>query len=271
MLKFIHLTDTHLLAPGATLYGLDPAARLEQCVDAIAARHGDAEFCALTGDLAHLGEAAAYSFAVEALARLPMPVYPIPGNHDERDAFAAAFHSLHRDEHGFVQYAAEHGDAVFLMLDTLEPAEGSGGLYCEARAAWLEKAISSAGDRPVFLFMHHPPFPVGIPALDAIALGDPGPFEEVVAASNNIRHIFFGHAHRPISGHWRGISFSTLYGTSHQTRLDLVTTGACQYTTEPPAYAVALLDGDQLTLHTDHFLQDITNIRDPSLDGHQTG
>jgi len=269
-MKFIHLTDPHLVSPGEPLHGLDPAARLEACVSVIAARHADASFCVLTGDLADAGEPAAYAFAAEALAALPMPVHLIPGNHDARDAFTAGLPQVPRDENGFVQHAFRAGDASFVLLDTLEPTRGSGGDLCERRLAWLAARLREAGVGPAYLFMHHPPFEIGIPALDAIALADPAPFTRVVEAAGNVRHIFFGHAHRPISGNWRGISFSTLYATSHQTKLDLYTPGSCQYTAEPPAYCVVLLDGDTLVIHTEHFLEDDSDIRASEPSGGQT-
>ena len=31
-MKFIHITDTHLVAPGVPLYGLDPCERLAACL-----------------------------------------------------------------------------------------------------------------------------------------------------------------------------------------------------------------------------------------------
>jgi len=269
-MKFIHLTDPHLVTPGVPLHGLDPAARLSACVSAIAARHADASFCVLTGDVADAGEPAAYAFAAEALTALPMPVHLIPGNHDARDALIGAMPGLPRDENGFVQHVFRHGDARFMLLDTLEPARGSGGDLCKRRLAWLQARLREAAASPVYLFMHHPPFDIGIPALDAIALADPAPFTRVVEDAGNVRHIFFGHAHRPISGHWRGISFSTLYGTSHQTRLDMHTPGSCQYTAEPPAYCVVLLGDDSLVIHTEHFLEDDSDIRASAPRGGQT-
>ena len=93
----------------------------------------------------------------------------------------------------------------------------------------------------------------------SITIGNFG--TRVVRAAGNVRHIFFGHAHRPISGHWNGISFSTLYGTSHQTRLDLVTPDYVAYTAETPAYAVVLVDEARLVVHTCHFLEDDTDIK----------
>ena len=260
-MKFIHLTDTHLVARGRPLHGLDPAARLDACVARIAERHGDAAFCILTGDLADGGDPAAYACAREALAALPMPVHAIPGNHDDRTAFVAAFPDTPRDRHGFVQHAFRHDGVTFVLLDTLEPSQGSGGAFCARRAEWLAERLADAGDGPVLLFMHHPPFDIGLPLLDAIGLADPAPFTDAVTAARNVQHLFFGHAHRPICGRWRGISFSTLYGTSHQTRLDFQGGERIAYTAEPPAYAVVLVDGEQITIHTDHFLEDDADIR----------
>jgi 3',5'-cyclic AMP phosphodiesterase CpdA len=265
--KFIHLTDTHLVARGRRLHGLDPAARLEACVAHIGARHSDAAFCALTGDIADAGEPAAYASAREILDRLPMPLHPIPGNHDDRAAFSAAFPDAPRDDAGFVQSRFRHSGATFVLLDTLQPEHGSAGAYCERRCAWLERILRESGDGPVYLFMHHPPFAIGVPALDAIALVDPVPFSRTVATAGNVRHIFFGHVHRPVSGNWRGIPFSTLFGTSHQTRLDLYAGGRLAYTAEPPAYAVVLLESDRLVIHTEHFLEDDTDIRQGRGDG----
>jgi 3',5'-cyclic AMP phosphodiesterase CpdA len=260
-MKFIHLTDTHLVARGRPLHGLDPAARLEACVARITERHADAAFCVLTGDFADGGDPAAYACAREVLAALPMPLHAIPGNHDDRAAFLAGWPDAPRDPDGFVQTAFSHDGVTFVLLDTLEPAQGAGGAFCERRAAWLAARLAEAGDGPVLVFMHHPPFDVGLPKLDAISLADPAPFTRAIGAAGNVRHLFFGHVHRPICGHWRGISFSTLYGTSHQTRLDFQGGGRVAYTAEPPAYAVVLVDGEQLTVHTDHFLEDDRDIR----------
>ena len=91
-LSFIHLTDLHLVAPGEVLYGLDPAVRLQAAVESIISRHGPgcaapAEFAVITGDLAHLGEVAAYEALKEILRPLPFPCHLLLGNHDDRGAF----------------------------------------------------------------------------------------------------------------------------------------------------------------------------------------
>jgi Icc protein len=56
-LKFIVMSDLHLVPEGEASMTLDTGARLEAAVEAVNARYGDADFCVLAGDLADLGQA----------------------------------------------------------------------------------------------------------------------------------------------------------------------------------------------------------------------
>jgi 3',5'-cyclic-AMP phosphodiesterase len=256
-MKLIHVTDTHLVAPGRTLYQLDPYERLAQCVDDIVRNHADAAFCVITGDLAHKGEREAYVGMAKQLARLPMPAYPLLGNHDLREPFHAAFPNALRDGDGFVQGVVRRDEGDFILLDTLD--EGvNGGKYCERREAWLAARLEESGDRPVYLFMHHPPFSIRIPCVDRIALGAPERFAKLIAGRRNIRHIFYGHVHRPVCGSWHGIPVSTMRGLNHQVPFDLATVSPVPKSHEPPAYAVVFIDPDQVTVHFHDYLDRTT-------------
>lgn len=253
-MKLIHITDTHLVEPGRTLYQTDPYERLAQCIDDVVANHADAAFCVITGDLAHKGEPAAYRGFATQVARLPMPVYPLAGNHDFRAPLVDAMPAAPRDEHGFIQGVLRRDEGDFLFLDTLD--EGvSGGKYCEKRCAWLAARLREGGERPVYLFMHHPPFAIGIPCLDRIALLDPEPISRVIEPHRaRIRHLFYGHVHRPVCGSWKGIPVSTMRGLNHQVPFDLATVSPVPKSHEPPAYAVAFIEPDQVTVHFHDYL-----------------
>ena len=253
MTKFIQITDPHLVAPGEILHGLDPHARLVACIDDILAHHRDAACCVITGDLAHRGEAAAYAALRRQLERLPFPCFPLLGNHDLRAPFAAAFPDALADGNGFVQGRFELAESTLLMLDTLDEGR-NGGLYCEQRQAWLAGQIDRLGERPFCLFMHHPPFDIGIPCLDRIGLANPEPFVEIAARRRHLRHLFFGHVHRPVCGSWRGVPFSTMRGLNHQVPFDLHTVSPVPKSHEPPAYAVVFLQADQITVHFHDYL-----------------
>ncbi|MGE0719992.1 MAG: phosphodiesterase [Alphaproteobacteria bacterium] len=254
-MKFIHVTDTHIVPPGDTLYGLDPAVRLGQCIADINRNHADAEFAVFTGDLAHRGEAAAYGVLRECLAELRLPYHLLLGNHDDRGNFRAAFPAAPVDESGFVQFTLDTEVGRFVCIDTNEP-KVPWGICCETRLGWLARTLDAAGDTPVYLFMHHPPFPVGIRRMDEISLQETGKFAQVIEGRRNIRHLFFGHLHRPIGGSWRGIPVTTMRATSHQVALDLVVEGRVPGSHEPPAYAVVLADRDQTVVHFHDFLDE---------------
>ena len=250
-MKFIHLTDTHVIGDGL-LYRQDPCERLGQAVQSINTEHGDAAFVIVTGDMTHWGDPAAYARFAGQITKLKMPVHLMVGNHDDTPSLMQTFPDVQRDAHGFVQNAFETPFGRFLLLDT--KAEGThAGAYCEARRAWLVHQLKVPG--PVFLLMHHPPFKVGIKAMDAIMMQDAEPFHEVIAPHKaRIRHLFFGHVHRAIWGNWRGISYSCMRGLNHQVALDLdAPAGRIHGNFESPAYGVVLLDQDQLTVHMHDF------------------
>jgi Icc protein len=260
-MKFIHITDTHLVAPGEILYDLDPYQRLVACIDDVVAHHADAAFCVITGDLAHRGELAAYRGLATQLARMPMPVYPLVGNHDFRAPFFEAFPSAPRDGDGHVQAVLDRPEGSFLFLDTLD--EGvNGGRYCERRAQWLRDRLDEAGERPLFFFMHHPPFSIGIPCVDSIALAEPEKFAALIEGRRTIRHLFYGHVHRPVCGSWRGIPVSTMRGLNHQVPFDLHTVKPVPKSHEPPAYAVVFVAPEQVTVHFHDYLDRRTLVKD---------
>jgi Icc protein len=246
--KIVQITDFHLVAPGASLWGLDPHDRLGRCLEDIATWHGDAAFCVMSGDLTNKGEPRAYAWLAERIARFPIKTFLMVGNHDERSAFMQAFPDAGQDRSGFIQYAHETPEGVFLFLDTLK-GPVSEGAYCAARREWLAEQLAKYRERPVWVFMHHPPLDVGIPYMDRIKLEEPEAFAEVLSAHDDIRHIFFGHVHRAAYVSWRGIPCTCLPGTNHQIPLDRETIGGVSYSVEPPMYGVVLIGDGQTTVH----------------------
>ncbi len=253
--KIVQLSDLHLVAPGRALFGAVPRERLAQAIDAILRDHADAALCLLTGDLADADHDAAYRDLAAMLARLPMPVLPMMGNHDDREALRRAFPPAFGD-FPFLQTAADTPAGRFLLLDTADAGRAS-GILCAERLRWLESRLAEDTDRPLFLAMHHPPLAVGIPSMDQYALRNPEDLWTVIEPHRaRLRHLFLGHLHRPIGGSWRGIPISCTASPNHQVALDLASlpasgdVPACQ---EPPGFSVALIDDGAVVIHHQAF------------------
>lgn len=254
-MKLIHVTDTHLVAAGGRLYGLDPRQRLDACIANINAHHADAALCLVTGDLTHWGQPEAYEQLREALAALRVPVRLLLGNHDDRKNFRAAFPDAAEDQNGFVQWMETTPAGSLICLDTNEPGV-SWGVLCRRRLDWLRARLEVAA-QPIYLFLHHPPFPVGIRKMDTISLRSAHEFAAVVRPFRaGIRHMFFGHLHRPICGSWMGIPFSTMRGTNHQVALNFEIDGVVPGSLEPPQYAIVLIDGETVVVHFHDYLDE---------------
>lgn len=248
MLKFVHLSDLHLVPTGQELHGLRPGECLARCVSHIAREHGDAEFCVVSGDLTHNGDPLAYAEAGRLLARLPMPVHLMLGNHDDRGAFRKAFPSHPSDQSGFIQQVVDTSVGSLILIDTLEGGRAEGRL-CQQRLEWLGEKLDDCSD-PVFLFLHHPPVSVGFDRMDHIRLQDADELASVLELSNaSVRHPFFGHLHRNIAGSWRKWPFSGVRGTSHQIALDFTTIGYAPVSFEAAGYAVVRIDADCVVVH----------------------
>lgn len=255
MLKLLQMTDCHILPPGETIFESDPAARLAAAIEDINRNHRDAALCVLTGDLTHHGDAAAYAVLAELLSALRVPWHLVPGNHDDREAMKAAFPDLAQDRNGFLQSVRPTASGLLLFLDTVQPGIHS-GVYCRQRLDWLSEILIAAGSSPVYLFMHHPPMRIAMPRLDQYRLTDHAELGRVLARHPNIRHIFCGHVHRPVSGSWQGIPFSALPGTNHQNLLDFRDGRENIASLEPPAYAVIFCEADTTAVHLNSFLDD---------------
>ena len=256
-MKLIHLTDPHLTKPGECIYGLNPQERFNAAIDDINRNHADADVCVITGDLAHTVEDRAYDVLHECLERLQPPSYFIMGNHDNREKLKQRFPSVGVDKNGFIQSRITTEAGNLFLLDTVQPGTHE-GVFCETRREWLREQLSQTEDVDAFLFTHHPPFKIGIASMDEIGMNerDALAMGELLDEFDNVRHLFFGHLHRPLNGTWRGIGFSSIRATNHQVWLDFKECDHIPGSYEPPAYAIALIERDQVVIHTHDFLDD---------------
>jgi len=253
-MKIIQVTDVHLSRRGDVRFGTDLHERLDRCIAHINARHGDAALCVISGDLTDAGEPQSYADLKSALARLAVPYRLLPGNHDSRANFVAAFPENPVDENGFVQSVVDTPEASLLFLDSLAEGRVTGEL-CDRRLAWLDARLGEAAGRQAYIFLHHPPVELGLPILDPLGLEQPQRLLDLVKRHGNVGHIFFGHVHRDIAGTVAGIPFTAQRGLHARFVLDLV--GEEVVEQAPPTYAIILIDAAsrRVVVHNHDFLE----------------
>ena len=231
------LSDFHIRPPGILFADVvDTQAMLAAAIDAVLALRPLPDAVLLTGDLTNDGEPEAYAAILPELARLPMPVYAIPGNHDDRDAIlildgAAELGSANTYRH----YSTDLGELRLIALDSLVPGKGHGQI-CAERLAWLEDELTKSGGQPVLVMVHHPPAETGIQFMDKIGLMPNPKLEALIRQhSQRIQRIICGHIHRPIFYRWQGVPVSVAPGIAHQVILGL-DGGEPAFVMEPPGF-----------------------------------
>jgi len=192
-LKLLEISDTHLHAAadsrmrGVTTYATFLAV-LEQAkrdprwpVDAILA----------TGDIVQDESRAGYERFRAALEPLGVPVYCIPGNHDDPALMGEILMS------GKFQLGGElrHGAWSVVLLSTFLAGEDAGGLG-PARLSGLKQALHAHAGQHILVAMHHHPLPMGSAWLDGVALRDAEAFWKVIDAHGDVRAVVCGHVHQ---------------------------------------------------------------------------
>jgi len=234
----LQLTDSHVCMPGTRLYGrVDTARMLDTAVTAVLNLKQAPAAVVITSDLAESGAAAEYEVAARAIRRLPMPVYLMPGNHDDREQLRKSFPDhAYLGTGTYLQYAAALGDMRLICLDTVVPGQPHGELD-DARMSWLAEQLERYQDETVILAMHHPPFATLIGHMDKMGLLQGAPeLEKLVASYPNVARVICGHMHRAIDIGFAGTIASVAPSTAHQIPADLDPDAPAMWNLEPPGF-----------------------------------
>ncbi|MFX0573837.1 metallophosphoesterase [Nocardia nepalensis] len=187
MILVAQVSDTHFDL------GARNAERAERVMAFLADLRRRPDAILLTGDITDSGKPDQYAEARVALAA-DIPVYALPGNHDDR----AAFRTVLLGEPAStapINHAHRIGNLTVALMDSSIPGE-SGGRLTEETLDWLRGVLAAApAGAPILLALHHPPAHLFSPVVDSISLADPEKLAEVVAADERIVGVVTGHAH----------------------------------------------------------------------------
>ena len=253
----IQISDMHVKAPGE-LYKekVDTHAHMARAVDHIRSFDPLPDVVLATGDLADQGGQREYEALRDLLTPLEMPVYFIPGNHDDRRLMQETFgdtHSYLPTGDRLLNYTIEDHPLRLVALDSLIDGEVC-GIVGEAQRAWLDATLSERPDTPTIVMLHHPPVHTGVPWLDRFGLYEAEALGEVIGRHDQILRVLSGHDHRPIQSLWHGTLAVTAPSTAHQFIMTFDPESPGHWGMEPPGCLVHKWFGPEhgLITHTSY-------------------
>ncbi len=194
--RIAQLTDSHI-----ALDHPQRIAALENCIRCINAEDPQPDAVIHTGDITHNGLAEEYAAAKRLLDQLKAPYFVLAGNKDKRPALLQAFADnryLPRDSK-WIQYSIEHYPVRLLVIDTVHD-DSNKGQVCLQRLANIEQMLKQEPEKPVAVFMHHPPFEAtGVPdPYQYEDWADAGKLHQLLSSYDTVSGVYCGHVHRNI-------------------------------------------------------------------------
>lgn len=175
LFSFVVVADTHInerddvcTSPFQTNHLANERAR--HVFDEIARMEPKPRFVIHLGDIVHPVPALpSFHDAVgqfkDMTSGFPFPLHVVPGNHDvgdkrvdwmPADQVCDRYLEIYRASFGKDYFSVDEGGLRCILINSL--LINSGLADEAAQRAWVEKEITEAGSKRVFLFMHYPPF-----------------------------------------------------------------------------------------------------------------
>jgi Icc protein len=138
------ISDLHVRPKGVLYQGVADSNRmLSEAIRHLQKLDSRPDLVLLTGDVGDEGHHDEYAMARELLAELLIPYLVIPGNHDHRDNFRAAFsHHAYLAKQGPMHYCIDDYPVRIVALDTAIPGKHHGAVDTGG-LNWLQAVLES--------------------------------------------------------------------------------------------------------------------------------
>ena len=246
MTLLVQITDTHVVERGTLLYGqADTALHLAETVLAINSMRPRPDLILITGDLVEHPGPVTYSHFRDLIAPLKMPVYLMPGNHDDPaimcDFFCGTPMFPGKDPH--FQYVIEGPDFRTLVLNShFDDSELP--FFGPRRLEWAAEALAES-DQPTLVAIHHPPMKTGIGFIDMVGQQWYQGLGEVIKRNPQVLKVICGHGHIDLHGRIGQVPVQMVGSIAHQLIADRVLDIAPSFDNEPvPPMLHHWIDGD---------------------------
>ncbi|UCG73152.1 MAG: metallophosphoesterase [Chromatiales bacterium] len=210
--RLLHITDTHLHAsPEGRMRGVCTDATLRAVLARALADDDPPDAILATGDLVQDETRAGYERLRELLSPSGLPVYCLPGNHDE----LAAMHAVLDGEPFQVCGEARLGNWSLLLLNSHFRGADAGWLSPEELQRVVD-ALARNDASHYLVCVHHQVLPMGSRWLDGVGLSNADDLVEVLDGHKRVRGVVWGHVHQASDRRRQGVRFLSSPSTCAQ-------------------------------------------------------
>jgi Icc protein len=203
-LRIVQITDTHYFANAQQeLFGIKTGASLRKVLTAINDDTTKPELLLVTGDLSQDATPESYQHLATDLNTLALPIYCMPGNHDD---FPLMTKTLPRSHVQLKKHIVLNNWQIILLNS--QKAGEEGGFLADEELQHLTRCLQNFPNHYALIALHHPPLQiVGDSSNRSGSLSNAKAFWDIIANHPKMRLILFGHLHMEYSGIENKIAF----------------------------------------------------------------
>ncbi len=210
-MKLLQFTDLHLFTtPDQSLRGVNTYDSWQAVIAHAQQHHADAAAILLTGDLSQDETLASYVVLNTTLAKFTVPIYWLPGNHDNAELLLEALTLPLIQSDKVIQL----GQWQIILLNSQLP-NSSLGLLSTQEMNFLQQQLTSQAATPTLIALHHHVLPVGSD-MDSIMLDNAEEFLQIIESHPQVKAVVSGHVHQQWQQQEGNIQFFTTPSTCYQ-------------------------------------------------------
>lgn len=184
----------------AALLGVNTTESFSAVVDYVRKTISSLDCIMLTGDLSQDGSEESYQRIAKLLAPLSVPVYVIPGNHDDEAMLASVYPALEMKMQKHVLFS--NWQLIFLDSHVHGKVEG---YLAQSELDFLQTVLTNYS-QPAMIVFHHHPLVINCAWLDPLGLQNADQFWQLIKNYPHVQMVVNGHVHQAYQATHQSVS-----------------------------------------------------------------
>jgi Icc protein len=211
-LQVVQISDIHLFGDkNKSLLGVNTQDSFAAVIELLKSKHSKPDLILLSGDLSQDGSVESYTRLAAMLKDFPLPIYYVPGNHDDSQVMTQIYPLDNITHHRHIVLKHWH----IILLDSHKPNKVEGYLD-QAQLSFLQHCLQMYPEHHAIVLFHHQPVPVGSAWLDNLGLTNANELWSILVNFPKLHTILFGHVHQQHEGRKNDIQYLSAPSTCVQ-------------------------------------------------------